>query len=170
MNAYAYEILSTPGLCSLDFETWPTSPSWHAEQAAIAAPRGLRAAAREAARREAELGGRAHARLPCVLSLAHESGAEAVVAIDPGDLPGLFYGRRATLVAHNAQFETEVLLSCGVAADVEDTLLAAKCLYLTAVAEDAPQPVDFSLAALAAREFGRNSGQAAARPRLARAA
>ncbi len=150
-----YEILSKPGLCSLDIETWPTSPSWHAAQAASAAARGLKAREREAARRAAELAGRAHRRFPCVLSLAHESGAEVVVPIEPADLPALFAGRRATLVAHNAQFETEVLLAAGVAADIEDSLLAAKCLHLTAVGEDDPQPVDFSLAALVERELGR---------------
>jgi DNA polymerase I-like protein with 3'-5' exonuclease and polymerase domains len=150
-----YEILATPGLASLDFETWPTSPSWHAEQAAIAAPRGLRAREREAARRAAELSGRAHTRLPCVLALAHEDGAEVVVAVDPGDLPAMFQGRAAALCAHNSQFEVECLLVAGVAADIEDSLLAAKALYLVAVGEDQPQPVDFSLAALVEREFGR---------------
>ena len=51
-----------------------------------------------------------------------------------------------TLVAHNAQFEVEVLLNHGVALDVECTMIAAKCLLLVAVAKDEPQPVKFGLA------------------------
>jgi DNA polymerase I len=148
-------LLAAPGLCAIDFETYPTDPAWHAEQAARAAPRGRQAAAREAARRAAELDGRAHRRVPCVLALAHENGGTEVVRVEPGDLPALFAGRRASLVAHSSPFETEVLLAAGVAADVDCTLLAAKCLYLTAVDEERPQPVDFSLAALVEREFGR---------------
>jgi 3'-5' exonuclease len=105
----------------------------------------------ETAPREA----RAHERQPCVLSLAHSNGGTAVARIDAGDLPALFAGRRAALVAHNSLFETEILLAAGVAVDVDCTLLAAKCLYLTAVDEDRPQPVDFSLAGLVARELGR---------------
>jgi DNA polymerase I-like protein with 3'-5' exonuclease and polymerase domains len=148
-------ILAEPGACALDFETWPTDPSWHGERAAAAAPRGGKAAARERARHEAERAGRAHARQPCILSLAHENGREAVVRLEPGDLHAMFEGRRATLIGHSAQFEIECLLAADVAADVEDTMLAAKCLHLTAVDEDSPQPVDFSLAALVERELGR---------------
>jgi hypothetical protein len=151
----AAEILATPGRCAIDFETWPTSPAWHGEQAARAAPRGKQGAAREQARQVAERDGRAHARAPCVLALAHESGGEAVLQIEAGDLPRLFERRRAALVAHNAAFEAEIPLQAGVAADLDCSLLAAKCLYLVAVPEDLPQPVEFGLADLVAREFGR---------------
>jgi hypothetical protein len=139
----------------IDFETHPGSPAWHAAEAARAAPRGRQGAAREAAQQRAERGGRAHARVPCVLSLAHESGGSAVLHLEGVDLARLFAGRRARLVAHNAQFETEILLAAGVAADLDCSLLAAKCLHLTAVAEDLPQPVEFGLADLVQREFGR---------------
>ena len=61
----------------------------------------------------------------------------------------------ASLVAHNAQFEAEVLARHGVFVDVECTWLAARALHLTAVADDQPQPVNFSLAGLVQREFGR---------------
>jgi DNA polymerase I-like protein with 3'-5' exonuclease and polymerase domains len=151
----ARAILATPGLCAIDFETYPTDPAWHGEQAAAEAPRGQKAAAREVAELAAKLTGRAHRRVPCVLALAHEDGGEAVVRVDPAALPALFTGRRCSLVAHNAQFETECLLAHGVAADVDCTLLAAKCLYLTAVDEERPQPVAFGLADLVQRELGR---------------
>ena len=33
-------VLAEPGPCALDFETYPTTTSWHGDQAALAAPRG----------------------------------------------------------------------------------------------------------------------------------
>jgi DNA polymerase I len=156
-SSLARELFATPGCCAIDFETWPTDPAWHGEAAARAAPRGQQRAAREAARREAELAGRAHRRQPCVLALAHENGGEVVVQLTGGarQLRWLFAGRRARLIAHNALFEVEILLTAGVPADIDCTLLAAKALYLTAVDEDRPQPVSFKLADLALREFAR---------------
>jgi DNA polymerase III epsilon subunit-like protein len=64
----------------------------------------------------------------------------------------------ATLVAHNAQFECEVLLNHGVALDIECTQLMAKALL--AVAYDREEhkqapPVRFGLADLVEREFSR---------------
>jgi DNA polymerase I len=86
------------------------------------------------------------------------------IRLTPGEDPAprrrelgtMFSGVRADLVAHNAQFETEVLLAHGVEADLDCTLLMAKALYLHAVREDLPQPQGFSLAALVEKEFGRN--------------
>jgi DNA polymerase I-like protein with 3'-5' exonuclease and polymerase domains len=156
----ARALLVEPGDCAIDFETYPTDPAWHARQAAAAAPRGMRRAAGDAARRAAQLGGRAHRRQPCVLALVHENGGEAVGRlVDPRtELPAMFDGRRASLVAHNAQFEVECLLAHGVAVECDCTLLAAKAMYLIAVDEDddVPQPVDFGLAGLARLDLGRN--------------
>jgi DNA polymerase I-like protein with 3'-5' exonuclease and polymerase domains len=98
-----------------------------------------------------------------VLALVHENGSEVFVRLTPGEDPAsrraelmaMLAGRVADLVAHSAQFETEVLLAHGVAVDIDCTLLAAKALYLVAVPEDAPQPVEFGLADLVEREFGR---------------
>ena len=80
------------------------------------------------------MGARAKSRQVCTLQPAHADGACAFVRLtDPAaELPAMFEGRQAELVAHNAQFETEVLLKHGVAAHIECTMLAAKALYLTA--------------------------------------
>ena len=158
----ARHILSTPGGAGVDFETFPTAPAWHGMQAARSSPRGRQAEAREKAVREARLAGRAHRRRACTLQLAHEAGMEVFIRLaDPErELPAMFdlppWEDRATLIAHNSQFETEVLARYGVAADIECTLVAAKCLYLVAVQDDQPQPVSFGLADLVAREFGRS--------------
>ena len=153
-------ILTTPGTAAIDFETYPTSPKWHGDQAARDAPRGQQSLARERAVLEAAMMGRALHRRPCTLQLAHEDGLEVFVRLtDPmHELPAMFdlapWEDRATLVGHNSAFETEVLLKHGVAVDIECTLLAAKCLYIVAVADDQPQPVGFSLAELVEKEFG----------------
>jgi 3'-5' exonuclease len=159
-------ILAEPGPSVVDFESWPTAPGWHGDQAALEAPRGKKGEARATAKRTAELNGRAHLRRPCILTVLHESGAEVVVRLAAGDgleprrheLRAMFAGCRATLVAHRAQFECEVLLSHGVAMDIECTQLMAKALL--AVAYDREEhkqapPVRFGLAALVEREFGR---------------
>ena len=159
-------ILAEPGPCTLDFETFPTAASWHGDQAALAAPRGKKGEARARAERTAELNRRAHLRRPCVLSLRHANGAEVVVRLASGDDPAprrhelqaMFAECHATLIAHNAQFECEVLLGHGVALDIECTWLMAKCLLAVAydkeVHKQAP-PVRFGLADLVEREFGR---------------
>jgi hypothetical protein len=160
--AQAHAIISTPGLCSIDFETWPTDPAFHADQAALAAPRGQKATARAKAKRAALRNGRAHRRQPCTLQLAHEDGREVFVRLPGGaareprrrELQAMFDGHRATLVAHNAEFECSILLKYGIAVDIYCTLLCAKTLYLEAMPEDQPQPVSFSLAALVEKEFG----------------
>ena len=158
--ALVQAILSTPGTAAIDFETYPTSPKWHGDQAARDAPRGSQGLARERAVLEATMGGRALHRRPCTLQLAHEDGSEVFARLtDPmAELPAMFdlapWEDRATLCAHNAAFECEILLKHGVAIDIECTLLAAKCLYIVAVADDQPQPVEFSLAALVEKEFG----------------
>ena len=153
----AQTILAEPGRCALDFETWPTDPAWHAAQAGGRALRGKVKAAKDAARLDAVMNGRAHRRLPCTMQIMHENGMGLFMRLAEhgAELPTIFEGRQADLVAHNAQFETEVLLKAGVAAHVDCTMLAAKALYLTAVPPDSPQPVEFSLAALVEREFGR---------------
>ena len=72
------------------------------------------------------------------------------------ELQAMFAECRATLVAHRAQFEAEVLLGHGVSADIECTQLMAKALL--AIAYDKEQqapPVAFGLADLVQREFGR---------------
>lgn len=150
-------ILGTPGRAAIDFETYPTDPKWHRQQAAASAPRGRKAEAGDRAEREARLAGRAHRRKACVLAIAHSDGSTAVVRLtDPDrELPSMFGGYVAKLVAHHSQFDTEVLLRHGVEAVVDCTLIAAKCLYLVAVPDDRPQPVSFGLADLVEREFGR---------------
>ena len=152
----AQRILQTPGVVAIDFETWPTNPAWHGEQAARHAPRGKQAQARERAVREARLHVRAHKRKACTVQLRHEDGSELFARLlDPArELPAMLDDLAATLVAHNAQFETEVLLKNGVEASIECTMIAAKCLYLVAVPEDAPQPVRFGLADLVAKDLG----------------
>jgi DNA polymerase I-like protein with 3'-5' exonuclease and polymerase domains len=157
-------ILAEPGPCALDFESYPTSPGWHATQAATAAPRGQKGAARARAQQVALLNNRAHLRRPCILSLCHSSGAEVVVRLavddDPAprrvQLQAMFAECRASLVAHRAQFECELLLSHGVPLDIDCTLLMAKALLLVAYdPEKQAPPVEFGLAALVERESGR---------------
>ena len=158
-------ILAEPGAVGLDVETWPTDPAWHGEQAAANAPRGKKGEAKERATMEARKLVRAHKRQACTLQLHHADGAEAFIRLtDPArELPAMFepitgaapWDDPPTLVAFGAQFETEVLLKHGVALDVECAQLATKCLLLVAVGEESPQPVEFSLAVLVEREFGR---------------
>ena len=81
--------------------------------------------------------------------------ADGLDADRADQLQAMFAGCQAALVAHNAAFEVEVLLKHGVKVEVDCTLLAAKALMLTAVADDQPQPVSFSLASLVARDLGR---------------
>lgn len=159
------DILSTPGIIAIDFETYPPSAKWVGDQEAERAEYGSKGAARKQAEAEAALAGRAHRRQACTLQVRHENGREVFCRLlDPmAELPAMFapvldqrpWEDGVTLIAHNAQFEAEVLLRHGVAVDIEDTMLAAKCLYLTAVGPEDPQLVSFSLAALVEKEFGR---------------
>ena len=153
------EIMNHPGVIGIDFETFPTAPAWHIEQAVAKAPRGKKAEARRHVKLWAAVNGQARRRQACTLQVRHENGEEAFCRLlDPFvELPQMFghLAQGVTLVAHNAQFETEVLLKYGVALDVECTLLAAKALYLTAVPPDQPQPQSFSLKALVEKELGR---------------
>lgn len=106
----------------------------------------------------------AHQRIPYVLSLAHEAGPSAVVRLeDPKhQLPWIFEPVITqpldfmSLVAHNAQFETEVLAKYGVHLDVECTMIAAQCLERVAMPKGEPQPRSYSLAALVLDELGRS--------------
>jgi DNA polymerase I-like protein with 3'-5' exonuclease and polymerase domains len=159
------DIFSDPGIVAIDFETYPTSAEWHGAQAALHAEQGMKGQARADATLRAVLAGRALHRQACTLQLRHENGKEAFVRLTrPAvELPQMFapvvdqpdWDDPIVLVAHNAQFETEVLLKHDVAVDVECTLLAAKALYLTAVPPDQKQPQSFSLKALAEKELGR---------------
>ena len=154
-------ILATPGVCAIDFETYPTDPAWHADDAARHAVRGTKSQERKQALLNAQKGGRAKQRRACTLQLAHEHVAEPIfVRLRDGsddqravELQAMFADRTAELVAHSAQFETEILFKHGVEADIDCTMLAAKALYLQAMRDDQPQPVSFRLADRIVDEF-----------------
>ena len=161
-------ILAEPGVCAIDFEMLSdlAGLAWRAG-------RGRGAARREGRGEEAGREGRRARRPGAPQDPVHPErrprerrrggGAPARPCAQPaGDVRG---PGRATLVAHNSQFETEVLLAHGVAVDVDCTLLMAKAIYLTAVAEDRPQPVSFALAELVERELGRARNDKAIRDR-----
>ena len=158
----AHAILTTPGWCAIDFETWPTAPAWHGDDAAARALPGEKGAQRAKAVLDAQKNGRARQRRACTLQLAHEDGRSVACALVRGtdaeratQLQAMFAGRVADLVAHNAQFETEVLLKHGITVDLECTMLAGKALHLVAMPDGEPQEQGFGLADLVLEELGR---------------
>lgn len=164
--------LAAPGWAAIDMETWP-HPDHEVEQAVARTLRGGKGAARKAVKLQFARLASAHHRVACTLQVAHENGQAVFARLASGEgaaadaaradqLQAMFAPRTSMppwedhqLVAFNALFEAELLAKHGVVVDLDDPMLAAKALYLLAVPEDRPQPVQFSLAALVEREFGK---------------